>query len=75
MGGVLPFGCIFIQLFFILNSIWYVVNLPKPARFVAGVCQTFRFYLAILHARSIEELLHYDLPTCCYFNRECCGIK
>merc|ERR1712196_212132 len=22
MGGVLPFGCIFIQLFFILNSIW-----------------------------------------------------
>ena len=24
MGGVLPFGCIFIQLFFILNSIWYV---------------------------------------------------
>lgn len=24
MGGVLPFGCIFIQLFFILNSLWYV---------------------------------------------------
>lgn len=24
MGGILPFGCIFIQLFFILNSIWYV---------------------------------------------------
>ncbi|XP_029463649.1 transmembrane 9 superfamily member 2-like isoform X4 [Rhinatrema bivittatum] len=23
MGGILPFGCIFIQLFFILNSIWY----------------------------------------------------
>lgn len=22
MGGILPFGCIFIQLFFILNSIW-----------------------------------------------------
>jgi len=22
MGGVLPFGCIFIQLFFVLNSIW-----------------------------------------------------
>lgn len=22
MGGVLPFGCIFIQLFFILNSLW-----------------------------------------------------
>ena len=27
MGGVLPFGCIFIQLFFILNSIWYVIEL------------------------------------------------
>jgi len=27
MGGILPFGCIFIQLFFILNSIWYVA--PK----------------------------------------------
>ena len=26
MGGVLPFGCIFIQLFFILNSIWYVLH-------------------------------------------------
>ena len=25
MGGVLPFGCIFIQLFFILNSIWSVL--------------------------------------------------
>lgn len=23
MGGILPFGCIFIQLFFILNSIWW----------------------------------------------------
>uniref|UniRef100_A0ACB8FJI9 Transmembrane 9 super member 2 n=1 Tax=Sphaerodactylus townsendi TaxID=933632 RepID=A0ACB8FJI9_9SAUR len=22
MGGILPFGCIFIQLFFIQNSIW-----------------------------------------------------
>lgn len=25
MGGILPFGCIFIQLFFILNSIWLVI--------------------------------------------------
>lgn len=24
MGGILPFGCIFIQLYFILNSLWYV---------------------------------------------------
>jgi len=24
MGGILPFGCIFIQLFFIFNSIWWV---------------------------------------------------
>ena len=24
MGGILPFGCVFIQLFFILNSIWCV---------------------------------------------------
>lgn len=27
MGGILPFGCIFIQLFFILNSIWFVIIL------------------------------------------------
>lgn len=27
IGGVLPFGCIFIQLFFILNSIWWVLYL------------------------------------------------
>lgn len=26
MGGILPFGCIFIQLFFILNSIWWEWN-------------------------------------------------
>ncbi|KAG9349565.1 hypothetical protein JZ751_028013 [Albula glossodonta] len=26
MGGILPFGCIFIQLFFILNSIWSVTG-------------------------------------------------
>lgn len=26
MGGILPFGCIFIQLFFILNSIWWDVS-------------------------------------------------
>ena len=24
IGGILPFGCIFIQLYFILNSLWYV---------------------------------------------------
>ncbi len=27
MGGILPFGCVFIQLFFILNSIWSVLCL------------------------------------------------
>ncbi|EMP27468.1 Transmembrane 9 superfamily member 2 [Chelonia mydas] len=26
MGGILPFGCIFIQLFFILNSIWIIIG-------------------------------------------------
>ena len=30
MGGILPFGCIFIQLYFILNSIWYAVMIPTP---------------------------------------------
>ena len=29
MGGILPFGCIFIQLFFILNSIWYATYMIK----------------------------------------------
>lgn len=29
MGGILPFGCIFIQLFFILNSIWLVCYLLR----------------------------------------------
>lgn len=30
MGGILPFGCVFIQLFFILNSIWCVAGQPLP---------------------------------------------
>lgn len=29
MGGILPFGCIFIQLFFILNSIWWAKRLKR----------------------------------------------
>uniref|UniRef100_A0AAX7UEP7 Transmembrane 9 superfamily member n=1 Tax=Astatotilapia calliptera TaxID=8154 RepID=A0AAX7UEP7_ASTCA len=33
MGGILPFGCIFIQLFFILNSIWY-----KNRNSLSGFC-------------------------------------
>ena len=26
MGGILPFGSVFIQLFFIINSLWLVVH-------------------------------------------------
>ncbi|KAG8553447.1 hypothetical protein GDO81_003413 [Engystomops pustulosus] len=31
MGGILPFGCIFIQLFFILNSIWITTGGGGPS--------------------------------------------
>ena len=35
MGGILPFGCIFIQLFFILNSIWSVFFSVVPSQKLA----------------------------------------
>nr|XP_019811962.1 PREDICTED: transmembrane 9 superfamily member 2-like isoform X2 [Bos indicus] len=43
IGGVLPFGCIFIQLFFILNSIWIIIGGGEP--FLPAVLQLFIFLL------------------------------
>ena len=48
MGGILPFGCIFIQLFFIMNSIWshqvriYWVSSQFHPRFSSRFHFTFR---------------------------------
>ena len=30
MGGILPFGAIFIELFFIMTSVWLQVQMSSP---------------------------------------------
>lgn len=50
MGGILPFGCIFIQLFFILNSIWSVLMWSSwctlESEYINGY-SVLLFYLAL----------------------------
>jgi len=57
MGGILPFGCIFIQLFFILNSIWSAAN-----------CISISFKL-IFDQMAQDKWIMYTL--CQYFNLFC----
>ena len=48
MGGILPFGCIFIQLFFILNSIWYgCVRKSLPVALTSQSRNTYSMMLCI----------------------------
>jgi transmembrane 9 superfamily protein 2/4 len=55
MGGILPFGCIFIQLFFILNSIWahqvfYMFGFLMLVYFILVVtCSEATILLAYFH--------------------------
>ncbi|GAB5566445.1 transmembrane 9 superfamily member 2 isoform X1 [Prionailurus iriomotensis] len=44
MGGILPFGCIFIQLFFILNSIWVTSDVLHVWLPISGVYH-FGYYM------------------------------
>ncbi|KAK2566569.1 Transmembrane 9 superfamily member 2 [Acropora cervicornis] len=73
MGGVLPFGCIFIQLFFILNSIW-----SHQIYYMFG----FLFVVCVILLITVSEttiLLCYfhlcaepvHLSLCCTFIRNC----
>ncbi|XP_033638145.1 transmembrane 9 superfamily member 2-like [Asterias rubens] len=55
MGGVLPFGCIFIQLFFILNSIW-----SHQFYYMFG----FLFFVAIILVITCSEAT----VLLCYFH-------
>uniref|UniRef100_A0A915E8G3 Transmembrane 9 superfamily member n=1 Tax=Ditylenchus dipsaci TaxID=166011 RepID=A0A915E8G3_9BILA len=50
MGGILPFGCIFIQLFFILNSIW-----SHEVFYMFGFCC---WYLSFWSSHALK------LPSC-----------
>lgn len=45
MGGILPFGCIFIQLFFILNSIWLVYEFHRTPFRQYWPCAYYSFYI------------------------------
>ncbi|CAH3168813.1 unnamed protein product [Pocillopora meandrina] len=51
MGGVLPFGCIYIQLFFILNSIWSQLQDYHWwwRSFLTGGCTAVYFFLYSIH--------------------------
>lgn len=44
MGGILPFGCIFIQLFFILNSIWWAKRQKRLILKTAHADECRHFY-------------------------------
>lgn len=56
MGGILPFGCIFIQLFFILNSIW-----GHKLYYVFGFLFVVFIILAITTAESVMLLCYFHL--------------
>lgn len=62
MGGILPFGCIFIQLFFILNSIWY-----KNKNSLSGFCfcaTIFHIFINMLCLFQVSsDVLHVWIPV------------
>lgn len=74
MGGALPFGCIFIQLFFILNSIWWISHIESVSTCVSTymyICGMCKYWLDIsFQVRS--DVLHvwFHIPRlpnpCCH---------
>lgn len=56
MGGVLPFGCVFIQLFFLLNSIW-----GHKLYYVFGFVAIVFLILCITVAESTILLCYFHL--------------
>uniref|UniRef100_A0A915M4Z3 Transmembrane 9 superfamily member n=1 Tax=Meloidogyne javanica TaxID=6303 RepID=A0A915M4Z3_MELJA len=67
MGGILPFGCIFIQLFFILNSIWsHEVFYMFGFLFIVFIilivtCSEATILLAYFHLCAEEQLASLQL--------------
>ena len=59
MGGILPFGCIFIQLFFILTSIWYV----NPCCPRVRLCVSVSVPLSVLACLCISLFVCFDSST------------
>ncbi len=60
MGGILPFGCIFIQLFFILNSIWLVLMINGSYEFQTS-WKTLRFCKPLI-LQVPSDVLYVWLP-------------
>jgi len=58
MGGILPFGCIFIQLFFILNSIW-----SNQMYYMFGFLFLVFIILAITCSETTILLCYFHLCT------------
>ncbi|EMP29758.1 Transmembrane 9 superfamily member 2, partial [Chelonia mydas] len=67
MGGILPFGCIFIQLFFILNSIWshqmyYMFGFLFLVFIILVItCSEATILLCYFHlCAEVRNILHYS---------------
>jgi transmembrane 9 superfamily protein 2/4 len=58
MGGILPFGCIFIQLFFILNSIW-----SHQFYYMFGFLSIVYLILIIICSETTILLCYFHLCT------------
>ena len=58
MGGILPFGCIFIQLFFVLNSIW-----SHQFYYMFGFLSIVYFILIITCSETAVLLCYFHLCT------------
>lgn len=58
MGGILPFGCIFIQLFFVLNSIW-----SHQFYYMFGFLSIVFFILIITCSETAILLCYFHLCT------------
>lgn len=56
MGGILPFGCIFVQLFFILNSIW-----ANQIYYMFGLLFLVANILAVTCAETTVLLCYFQL--------------
>lgn len=68
MGGILPFGCIFIQLFFILNSIWY-----KNRNSLSGFCFCATIFHISINMLFVSGLIRCTtcLDSCSWFSSFC----
>ena len=72
MGGILPFGCIFIQLFFILNSIWsHQIYYMFGFLLLGAVLNFFRariFYFSQIKKESFVKILFQTVIKSCPYS-------